>query len=495
MGDSWLRRLTRLRAQGTALLAAATLLVPPAPAQKPYLSMLAVPSVLPADGDAVQALYLELLGAAGQAVAQSAPTTVALTSSDPAVAAVPGRVTLPAGVPLLAVSVTIGYTPGTATITAHSSGLAAAAATITTSGAAAVAGGFIGVQVSPAAFFQGGTGPAWLTVELENTAHAPQPARVPVTLTLVSSAPGVLGLPGTVTVPAGAYEATVALRTGHAGNVVLTALGDGYNAGIAHTEVVLAQGAPVSLTASWLPATPLPGTALQLVLQALDARGLPVAYPCGTVYLSSNDPSLEDVPASATPPCSRGAEAVVVPAGATSGTGAAAVTVAAAGLDPATVDLNVSGSVPTRLTAALAPLAFVYGGSPAGWLVLQATDAHGLVQDVPRPVTVTLLGGGAAVPGRVTLPAGASTVAVPIRGLAAGVRPQVVASAPGLAPVSIALVPPHDLLAGVHSGTGTLRTLTVFGRRIALRWVLAAQLALLLGLGLFLLRHGRRAHA
>ena len=469
-----------------------------ASAPKPFISAMVAPTVLPADGATTSALYLELIGPTGQAVSRTTPTTIRLQSQDPAVATVPPVATIPAGGASVVVRVTTTYVAGTAVFVLSAPGLAAAQASLTTATAATVgAGGSIKLLVNPAHFLRESAGPAWATVELLNASGIPELAQSPVTLNLLSSHPAGLEPPATVTVPAGQFSATVQLRAGVPGPVTLTALGDGFNPGIATTSVDKPGTAPVQLEATVQPPLLLPGAAARLVLQAVDANGVPVAFPCGTVFLSSNAPAIVDVPTSATPTCAGGAESVVVATGAAATSGTASLTVAAAGLTPVTVKVEVGAASPGKLSATVAPMAFTYGASPEGWLVVQVQSPAGAPQAVPRALEVTLAGGAGAVPAQVIIPQGQSSAQVPIADVSARQAPEVVASAPGLASARVALVPAARSLASTLSGVGVTRGLVVFGRRIAFKWIFLVQVVVVVALAVGLLlsggRRGRRA--
>lgn len=462
-------------------------------AQKPFLSTLLNPSSLVADGSTVSALYIEWLGAGGEATALAVPTTVALVSSDPSVATVPASVRIPAHVSVITVPVATSHIPGSAAIEAKVDGLAASEATLTTVGtAASTVGGAIRLTVSPAVFFRGPSGPAWATAEILDASGQPERVRSPVTLDVTSSAPWVLKPPAEITVPAGAYTSTVPLQIGASGAVTLTALSDGFNPGITTSDVGTAGVGAVNLRATIRPDVLLPGTVPRLVLQADDSNGHPVPFPCGPVLLSSNNPSVLDVPTTATPPCGSASEAVVVNAGAAGMTGTASITVAASGMTPATVKATVAAVPAETLSASVIPLSFAYAQTPEGWLVLQTVLGRGEPVDNITPVTIAFAGGAGEVPASAIIAAGSSSVAVPITGVPPGETPVLVASASGFNPVQITLTPAQRPVHVGRAGGGGGPAITVWGRRIALRWIFAVQVVAAAGLGLGLLLSARR---
>jgi len=489
-GARWRRQsvgLLCLLVMGTALGVGRTVFA--ATAGKAYVSALLVPSTLPADDQGVPDLYLELLGPNGAAATRSVPTTIALASSAPSVATVPATATIAAGASLAQVVVTPSDTAGTATIMVKASGLAASNVTLTTAPIASqTTGGSIQLSIDPALSFRGSVGPSWVTAELVTAHGAPEVHQQPVTLHLVSSAPQVLGVPATLTVPAGSYFATAATRIGVPGTVTLTALADGYNPGIATSAVRTVGKGPARLQAQLQPALLLPGTVPRLVLQALDSAGNPVPFPCEDLVLSSNAPGVVNLPHSNTPACVQDADAVVIVADAAADVGGVALTAAASGLEPVTVKAQVdTAASPGRLEASVAPLALDYGAPTEGWLVLQLESANGVPGVAGGPLRVALHGGDGAVPQVVIIPAGGDVVAVPIAGLHPGEAPQVSAVAAGWMAGTIALVGARSTIpsnaVGVQPGVG----LIIRGRRIPLDWIVFGQVVAVLIIGAMVL--------
>ncbi len=430
----------------------------------------------------------------GGATSLGTATTVGLVSSDPSVATVPTTVSIPPGTSLVTVPVTTTRTPGAATIEARVQGLATSAATLTTVAAAeSTVGGSIRLTVSPSDFFRGSPGPAWVTAELLNTSGNPERMSAPLTLDVISSAPSVLRPPPTITVPAGAYEVTESLQIGTVGAVTITALASGFSPGIATAEVETPGTQSLSLKATILPDVLLPGTAPTIVLQAVDPNGRPVPFPCGPVFLSSNNPAMLNVPATVTPTCSASRQAVVVMADAAGAQGTVSITVAASGMLPVTVQASVASVPPEILVASVAPLSFAYGQSPEGWLVLQTVLGKGDPADAVTAMTITLAGGAGAVPATATIPAGASSVAVPISGIVSEESPTVLATASGLTPAQITLTSAQHLLPKEAVGTGPAPTIA--GHRIALRWIITVQIVAIVGLGLGIVLATRRRGA
>ena len=452
------------------------------------------PPTLPADGQTSPALYLELLDETGAATELDVPTVVSLTSSDPTIAKVEPAVTIPSGTALVQIPLTTTDKAGQVTVNVKSDGLAATSAALaTTAAASAAGGGKLAISVAPGQFFLGGTGPAWVSVVVESATGAPVQARQPVAVDLVSSAPGVVQLPTTVTIPAGAYQATVPIHPGAAGAVTLTALAPGFVVGTVQTSVLPAGAAPATLKLWVVPPVLLPGTVPHLVAQAVDGQGRPVPYPCGDLLLASDNPGVLDVTRIDTPSCTRGQESVAVDARAAAGTGTAALAVAQSGLIPATADVSVLGSAPRRLEASVAPEALAYGAADNGWLVIRAVDAKDGPVDTESPLRVTLSGVAGGLPSTVTIPQGGSFVAVPIRGLSAGASPEITFSGSDLPGGTVTLASGT----AARIGTGRSRaaqspTLRLLGFGVPVLWIALVLGLVAVGLAVALMAPARR---
>lgn len=444
-----------------------------------FLAAAMDPPALPADGQTSPALYLELLDGTGRATALAVPTVVSIASTDASIATVEPSVTIPAGTSAIQVPVTTTDRVGKATLEVHADGLATTSAPLATTGASGAAtGAKLVMSIAPLSFFRGGTGPAWVSVVLETAEGTPFPARQPESVDLVSSDPAAMQLPASVTIPSGAYMATVPVHPGANGGATLAALAPGFAAGTVQTSVVPAGDTPAGLRLAAVPPVVLPGTVPHLVAQAVDSQGRPVPYPCGLLLLASANRSVLDVARSAAPACAERQESVSVDAGPAIGAGTAAIAAAQSGLVPATANISVLGAAPGGLVATVAPTALMYGGAVNGWLVMGAVDAKGLAVDTGSPLTITLSGAAGALPPTATIAQGSSFVTVPLRGLTAGTSPVVTLTAPGLPGVSVTLASSTaGLGGGGRSGTALAPTLRLFGLSIPIAW-----LALLLGL-------------
>ena len=133
------------------------------------LAVTLAPPLLVADGASQPVLYVQLLGADGHPVVASEPVEVALFSSNPASAQVPGRVQIPPSSSYVIAPVTTTLAPGVATITAVGAGKSSQGVEVKTvaSGSRALP---VGVQlhVAPPTLLSGGEPAGQLAVLLVN---------------------------------------------------------------------------------------------------------------------------------------------------------------------------------------------------------------------------------------------------------------------------------------------------------------------------------------
>lgn len=457
-----------------------------------FLSAVVVPSQLPAGGSGGAAIYVELVSAVGTASSLPAALPVDLSANDGGQLGLPPVVTIPAGQSAVRIPIHSPRAPGSIPVDLQSPGLPAVRVAVSAVKASGPGSGAqLQLTLSPAAFFTGSQGSAWTTVVLEDAEGAPTVTPAPLTVALVSSAPGALGVPATLTIPAGAFSATAPVRIGNPGGVSVTALASGFRSSTAKATVFGHGGAPALLRVTAMPGAILPGGKVRLVVQAIDARNVPVPFPCGSLEMASSDPGVLAVPSTAVPTCTNGQQAVVIvaqPGGAPGGTD---ITVAASGVASADVRITASGAAPAALGMTVAPPAVMFGQTHAGWLVLQPLAASGQPIEAVRAITVTLSGPRGLAPVTAVIPAGAVAVAVRLGRLTAGSAAIVSATAPGLRAASV------DLSALAGRGAQTQPTgvaLRVGALRIPVGWLLAAVL-LVMALLVFALLRGEGRHA
>ena len=448
--------------------------------EKPALvSLLAVPGTLIADGQTTKALYVDLLDVRGDPTAPTEATTVQLRSSDTRLATVPATVTIPAGRSAAVVEVTTGRGEGEVTFSADADGLTSAQTVIKliTSSETATATALFKVALGPALSIAGSSGPALVTVSVINgESNTPLLQREDLEVVIVSSDATVLGVPASVTIPAGSYTVTTEAIVGRQGGATITALRSGFSSGSIPGSVRRAGlGAPAKLTVVALPALVRPAgdAASRLAIQTLDIDGAPVFFPCGQLQLSSSNPRVLDVPAKVQLDCQPGQQAVLVNTIPGDSAGNAGVTVAASGLLPGEVTIAAAGVAPANLTASIAPARVLYGQASAGWLVIQVTNDKGVPASVARDTVVNLTASGITLPATVTIPRGTRVLSVPLGPLAVGTpSPTITASAEPLAPAQVNVAPIDDLLSLTDRGGGGLPALEIAGRSIPFSWLL-----------------------
>lgn len=344
------------------------------------------------------------------------------------------------------------------------------------------------LTLSPAAFFAGGQGSNWATVVLEDSKGVPAVTSTPITVALVSSDPTALAVPASVTIQGGAFTASAQIQVGEPAGVSVTALASGYLAGTAKATVFGHGGPPVALRVTAIPDVILPGTSVRLVMQALDNRAVPVAFPCGTLVLASSDPGVASVPATEAPACQPGQQDVVVDAGPGVAPGGTAITVAESGMTSADVKLTASGAAPAALAITVAPAAVMFGQGHAGWLVLQPVDAAGQPVSAVGQLRITLAGPKGLVPATAVIQPGENAVAVPLSQVAAGSAAIIQATATGLKAATVDL---STLAARGGRAQSTGVALHIAGLRIPIGWLLAG-LVVVMGLLLLVLARSER---
>ncbi len=204
----------------------------------------ALPSTLPADGGTYSALEVILQDAGGQPAVAPAGVPVQLASSATGIATVSSTVVIPAGQSFVLTDIGTTISPGTATISASSSGFQSSSTTVTT---ASPAPSQIGMYLAPSAGIQslGRGGDAVLAVQLQDSTSSPARARQDTPVTVTSANDSVIAKPITLDVPAGADYAWTLVSAAQAGSTVLTASAGGLASATATLSVI---ATPVSVT-------------------------------------------------------------------------------------------------------------------------------------------------------------------------------------------------------------------------------------------------------
>ena len=360
-------------------------------------------SPLTIGGTATQNLTLTL------SAALPTPLTVTLTSGNTAVATVPNTVTIPANTKTIPVPVT-GVAPGQTTISASANGIASPAPAtvivkadiILPTGLLIPPGGQLPFPVQLAS--PAGAGGVFITLTSSNTSK--------VTFNGGNSTFSVL-------IPAGQTKSTQAVVNGVAeGDSVITAKAQG----LATASVVVSVGTQRVIVPDTTVTLGNQSSAFAITVSKAPAANL-------TVNLSSDSPNATVSPAS-----------IVIPAGQT--TSAAQVQVYGAGIGTANIIGSATGytSGSGKVTITAPTLAFT--GSPLT-VVTGLTDSQNLKLTLsngqaptPNGLTVNLSSsapGTATVPATVKFAANATTVNVPVTGVAAGGPVTITATIPNTA--------------------------------------------------------------
>jgi len=196
--------------------------------------------------------------------------SVQLASSDTDIATVNSTVVIAAGQSYVLTGVQTTISPGTASMTATSSGFQSSSTTFTT---ASPAPSQLGVYVAPASGIQSpGKGDAVLAVQLQDSTSSPARARQDTLVVVTSSNSSVISKPITLDIPPGGDYAFALLSTVQPGASVLTASTGGLSSSSASISVL---SLPVSVTLTSSAPIIAIGTAATVQLQIL-VNGAPL---------------------------------------------------------------------------------------------------------------------------------------------------------------------------------------------------------------------------
>ena len=322
--------------------------------------------------------------------AQSSATTVSIESSASGIVSVPALVTVPAGQLSAPVSVSAN-SPGTATVTASLNG-STATSTITVTPAPPTV---VSLQPPTQAVTIGATGSLTVTIS------AAQSSGTSVALT--ASPTGIVNLPSSVTVPAGALSTTLSFTALALGSTMIQA---GLNGSTADAVVQVTPPAPALVSLLPSPLAVAVGATGQLTV-TLNA----VQPTDQLVTLTASPSGLVQVPAS-----------VTVLAGLTE----AQFTVAGTAVGTATVTASLAGSHQQATVQVVPPAPTLVSLLPSPFLLQQgATGTMTLTisADQPTNTTVPLTNSAPTLlqaPDTVIVPAGQTSATFPVTALLAG---------------------------------------------------------------------------
>ncbi|MGE3509632.1 MAG: Ig-like domain-containing protein, partial [Vicinamibacterales bacterium] len=322
--------------------------------------------------------------------AQVEPTVVSITTTPPGIVSAPASVTIPPGQVTASLSVD-AIALGQAGVTARLGDSSAAALVNVTEPPVAITA----LQPESVSLIVGATIP--FTVQI-NTARSDE-----TDIDLVSSVPGVLDVPDSVTIEAGQTSATFVATALAAGDAALTASVDGSSRQSA-VRVAPQPAAVVSLVPSPLPLQEGATGLLRLTINAAQENDTVVA-------LTNSAPAVAQVPAAVTVPS--GALSVDVPVtGLTAGQSSVTASV-----NGTAVSASIVVSAPPPVVTALSPTTQQLPQGVAG--TLRVTLSRGSTE--PARVALSSSDGGVAtVPVEVTVPAGSLFADFPVATVGVG---------------------------------------------------------------------------
>jgi len=253
------------------------------------LSLSVIPPKLPADGRQYPALVISLLNSSNMPSVALHDITVYLSSSELNVADVPDKAVIQTGHIYTVVNITTTLTPGTTTITAHSTGLGSGTVSISTT----TPSGFpskLKVFVSPAKFISRPVDYGTIIVELLDDNNLPAKTAVPVVVSLFSSNTFVASLDQKqVVVQPGHFFTTGTFKTSFIpGTAQVTASSTGYSSGQATVSVI----GPSPLGLKVYAEPPILGlnTTGKIAISLVDQNGAPARapFPINVKLVSSN---------------------------------------------------------------------------------------------------------------------------------------------------------------------------------------------------------------
>lgn len=208
----------------------------------------AVPAKLPADGGIYPALEVMLEDANGLPAVAPVGVLVQLASSSTDIAMVNSNVVIAPGQSYVLTNLETTISPGTAGITATSSGFASSSTSV---GTTSPAPSQLGVYVAPASGVRspGRGGDAILAVQLQDSTSSPARARQDTQVVVTSSNGSMIARPIQIAIARGADYAWMTLSTSQPGSSVLTASTAGLSSGSA-TLSELSPPVTVTLTSS-----------------------------------------------------------------------------------------------------------------------------------------------------------------------------------------------------------------------------------------------------
>ena len=386
---------------------------------KGRLSLIIAPTVLPADETVHSVAYVQLQGADGTPILASQNTEISLGSSNRAVVTAPAVVNILSGRSYVSVPLTTSSVSGSATITAIAPELDPITATLTTfSPLGAEPPLRLALYASPVKMLPGSQPPGRLTVVLLGSNGRLAPSSKSLDVVLTSSNPTVVRPAGQITILKGSTFATINLEPGAVGIATISAASSGYISDFTQVQVVdPGQSAEALILHPSPPILPsgtgrIPG----IVVQAVDAAGVPVYFPCTQVFLTSSSPQSVEIVSEPGSVCDQEVQYVegLLDVGDLPGT--ATFSAQATGLRPGSAGLEVQGRVPFQLIAFMAPAKPMAAEVTPGNIIVQVQDASGAPVRLHGGIPVKIVGGGDVLQEELTIPHGRSYASIELQG-------------------------------------------------------------------------------
>ena len=398
------------------------------------------PPVLLADGTSHPAVYVQLVDSEGEPMVATADVFVALASTNPFIVDVPPSVRIPAGSSYAITTLATTDIAGTAAISAAVAGSPSASSKVSTVyGVDMRRPYWLTLHAAPKTMIMGGEPAGKLSVVLTDATGRLLPAPVTLSVELRSSAPGVVDVRSQVTIPQGTAYVTTDLDPLDVGIATLSAVSSGFSSKFIEVQVVEQEGIPDALRLYLSP--PLLGLRTDghqgIIIQAVDDKGVPTAFPCAEVSLASSLPEAVEVLPLARFACDGNTQYAIGTLRTGHLPGTASITVTAAGLKPTAADLLIQGHLPAQLRAYTAPGRILAADQAPGAIVVQVLDTNSIPVRSHSGIPLTLVGDPGLVPGSMVIPPGSSYVTMELSGPRTGEEVDLWVVAPSLIPANI----------------------------------------------------------
>jgi hypothetical protein len=378
---------------------------------KGRLALTVAPPVLPTDGASHPIIHVQLQTLDGSPMQAVSDVKVSLISSDSRIGKVPQSVEIQTGHSFAVASMSTTAMPGTVILTAVSADWEMATAEVTTLNSLRAARPYrVTLHASPPKMIVGATPPGLLSVVLQGANGIPVVTDRDLVVELEVSAPNVVGIAATTTIPANSYFATMSMAPVATGTAVLTAVSAGFVSEFMAVHVVEPGDVASSLAVYVSP--PILRSGIEenssLIVQAMDEREIPVDFPCQEVKLSSSYPSSANASSSLSMPCDTMQQFAATDLEVGTAPGTPTIVVAGTGLTPASTGVTVHGQTPAKLRLYTAPSKPLAVDMVPGYLVVQLVDHNDVPVTMHRGVDVSFQGVDVARSNEAYIPPGSS---------------------------------------------------------------------------------------